>query len=82
MNTQTPDYQHVLDRVQAWPTTSRLTLVQDIIASIHFEQSAKPSSTKDTLSTALGLLAAPDKQPPTDEDIDQWLDEHRMEKYG
>ena len=27
-------------------------------------------------------LAAGDRPPPTDEEVKQWIDEHRMEKYG
>ena len=36
---------------------------------------------RKTLNKALGLLAT--NQPaPSDEEIEQWLDEYRMEKYG
>jgi hypothetical protein len=82
MNTITSDYQHVLERVQEWPTTSRLTLIQDIIETINREQMSALPEKRDTLSTALGLLASSDKQPPTDDEVARWLDEHRMEKYG
>lgn len=34
-----------------------------------------------TLDRALGLLAT-DQPAPTDEEVEQWLEEHRQEKYG
>jgi hypothetical protein len=82
MNTITSDYQQVLERVQEWPTTSRLTLIQDIIETINREQVSILRGEHDTLSTALGLLVSSDKKPPTDDEVARWLDEHRMEKYG
>lgn len=36
---------------------------------------------KPTLDRALGLLAT-DQPAPTDADVEQWLEEHRQEKYG
>ena len=34
-----------------------------------------------TLYQALGL-AATDRPPPNDEDVERWLEEERMKKYG
>ncbi len=36
---------------------------------------------KQTLSQALGLLAT-SAPPPSEEEVKQWLEEHRTEKYG
>jgi PHD/YefM family antitoxin component YafN of YafNO toxin-antitoxin module len=36
---------------------------------------------RNTLQKALGLLAT-SYSPPSDAEIEQWLDEHRTEKYG
>jgi len=46
------------------------------------EQAATPQRKRDTLTEAIGLLAQSDRPAPTDEEIDQMLDEHRMRKYG
>ena len=40
-----------------------------------------PLKMEPTLPKALGLLAS-DRPAPTDEQVQAWLDEHRMEKYG
>ncbi len=40
-----------------------------------------PHIKRNTLKDALGLLAT-DQPPPSDEEVQMWLDEHRMEKYG
>jgi uncharacterized protein (DUF433 family) len=40
-----------------------------------------PKQRRRTLDRALGLLAT-DGPAPTDDEIKQWLDDHRMEKYG
>ena len=46
----------------------------------HQESSTFPRK-RNTLQKALGMLAA--NQPaPSDADIEQWLHEHRTEKYG
>lgn len=78
MMNQSPTYQQVLEIVCQWPTTWRFTLVQDVLKTL--EPEARQHK-KQTLSQALGLLetSAP---PLTDEEIKQWLEEHRMEKYG
>jgi hypothetical protein len=34
-----------------------------------------------TLNRALGLLAT-NRPAPSDEEVEQWLEEHRQEKYG
>lgn len=51
--------------------------MQDVLKTL--EPEARPRK-KQTLSQALGLLetSAP---PPTDEEIKQWLEEHRAEKF-
>ncbi len=39
------------------------------------------STRQATLKYALGI-AATDRPPPTDEEVDRWLEEERMRKYG
>jgi hypothetical protein len=73
-------YDTVLEVVSGWPSEKRLSLVQDVLETLAPE-SRGPRSQRRTLERALGLL--PTGQPaPSDADVRQWLDEHRMEKYG
>jgi hypothetical protein len=74
------NYEGVLNIVRQWPILEQMALVQDVLKALtaRLEPARRPGG---TLSRALGLLAT-DQPPPTDEEIEQWLDEHRMEKYG
>jgi hypothetical protein len=73
-------YQGVLSVVQQWPAMQQIALIQDVLEKLasRIEPAKAP---RQTLSRALGLLAT-DEAAPTDEEVEQWLDEHRMEKYG
>jgi hypothetical protein len=73
-------YQTVLEIVRTWSPIKRYTLVQDVLRTLAPEETT-PQHKKKTLARALGLLAT-DQPPPSDAEIEQWLDEHRMEKYG
>ncbi len=73
-------YTQVLDTVRNWPSDLRLTLLQDLLQTLTVEvERAGPSG--PTWQQALGLLDT--GQPaPGDADVQQWLNEHRLEKYG
>lgn len=73
-------YEAVLQTIRQWPLERRLSLVQDVIRTMKSDME-QPRSKKDTLSSALGLLAT-DRPAPSDEEVQRWLDEHRLEKYG
>lgn len=73
-------YKTVLDIVSNWPPAIRFSLVQDILDTLA-PQAEIPRSKRNTLEKALGLLAT-EGPAPSDAEIQQWLDEHRMEKYG
>ncbi len=74
-----PNYDEVLKTVETWPADQRLTLVQDILKTLTLS-SPQSRPRHSTLKRALGLLeTAP---PPSDEQVQQWIDERRMEKYS
>ena len=83
MNQAAPtNYDNVLNIVRQWTMAERYALLQDVLKTLAPEsaESALPRVRERTLQRALGLLAT--EQPaPTDEEVQQWLDEHRMEKY-
>jgi hypothetical protein len=82
---QVDDYVEVLKTVQDWPFSQRIALVQDILRALVPElailEAVAPRTRRNTLQEALGLLST-DQSPPSDEEIQEWLDEHRLEKYG
>ncbi len=73
-------YETVLNTVRQWPMTRRFALVQDVLNTLASEVTP-PQPRHKTLHEALGLLAT-DRPAPSDAEIQQWLDERRMEKYG
>ena len=77
---ETISYETVLNTVRQWPLDRRFALVQDVLSTLA-PKVLPPQPRPKTLEKALGLLAT--SQPaPSDAEIKQWLDEHRMEKYG
>ena len=74
------NYENVLKTVRQWPAVQQMELVQDVLRTISARIDPPKKRTR-TLDQALGLLAT-DRPAPTDEEVKQWLDEHRMEKYG
>lgn len=76
------DYKAILAAINAWPLPYRLALMQEILRVMTPEMSpTQPSQSKHGFERARGLLAS-DQPPPSDEEVEQWLEEHRMEKYG
>jgi hypothetical protein len=84
-NVQVDDYVEVLKTVQDWPFSQRIALVQDILRALAPElavlEAVAPRPRHETLQEALGLLST-DQTPPSDEEIQGWLNEHRLEKYS
>ena len=74
------NYETVLKTVHQWPPDRRFALVRDVINTLAPEVApARPR--RKTLEKALGLLAT-GRPAPSDAEVQQWLDERRMEKYG
>ena len=72
------NYRTVIEIIRGWPPASRFSLVQDVLKTPAPEAEGSRSK-RNTSEKALGLLAT--NQPaPSDAEIQQWLDEHRMEK--
>lgn len=73
------NYETVLKAIHSWTPDKRLELAQDILKTLNTELRSHPR--RRTLPIALGMLAT-SKPAPTDEEVQQWLDERRLEKYG
>ena len=69
----------IVNQVQGWPPEDRVALAYQILRDLR-RQPLSPAP-RGTLNEARGSLGT-DRPPPTDEDVRQWLDEHRMGKYG
>ncbi|MBM79849.1 MAG: hypothetical protein CMJ78_04560 [Planctomycetaceae bacterium] len=73
------DYSEVLTTISNWTADTRRKLVRDVLMSL----SARESSSQEnrTADQFIGLGTG-SSTPPDDETIDQWIQEHRIEKYG
>jgi hypothetical protein len=76
--TESPSYQQVLEVVSQWSDVRRFTFVQDVLKTLEPESRTHQ---KKTLQQALGLLKTT-TSPPSDEEVEEWLEEHRIEKYS
>jgi hypothetical protein len=78
---------HVMNRVRTWPTTLRITLARKILESLDNAVTEAPAvaprpKTRGFSAAEVRSLLRTDRPPPDDETVKQWIDEHRMEKYG
>jgi hypothetical protein len=76
----TTEYDRVLKIIQNWPAARRLTLVQAVLKTLTPADVTERPPQARTLEQARGLLAT-NSPAPTDEEIAQWLDERRNERY-
>ncbi len=82
--TQTSNYKKVLRLIFEWPASERFTLVQEVLKTLAPTGSMPPRplhARRSTLAAARGLLAT-NRPAPSDLEVDQWLDDHRTEKYS
>jgi hypothetical protein len=78
------DVAHVLELVKTWPVDMRIALARRILETVEKSPlaSGKASGRRGKPVEALIGIGAGSGPAPTDEDVRQWLAEHRMEKYG
>jgi hypothetical protein len=91
------DRESILEAVRNWTAAEQIALVQQVLDDLrsNIVAGTVTSSASDTskgavkesprqrgsLRNLVGLLAT-DQPPPTDEEVERWLEEHRMDKYG
>ena len=74
------NYDATLKTIRQWTNAQRYALLQDVLKTLAPE-AEKPRVRERTLEPALRVVPLA-RLPPMDEEVAQWLDEHRMEKYG
>ena len=77
MVSQPDNFDSVLNEVTAWPPEHRATLAQVLIESLRRDVPRR----KPTIDQIIGI-ARGDGPTPSDEQVKQWIDEHRTRKYG
>ena len=71
----------VLRAIESWPVEDQVNLARTILERVSVSQSQHPKDTS-AISTwdALHGIASNGLEPPTDEQVAQWLDERKMKK--
>jgi len=75
-----PEYKQVLESVKHWKVEWRLALVRDILQGLSSER-RRTRRLGATWQKARGLLRT-ERPVPSDEEVRDWLEEHRLEKHG
>jgi hypothetical protein len=71
-------YEALLKAAGELAPDERIRLAREILGTAH-PQDARPR--RATLSQAVGLIRG-DGVPPSDDEVQRWLEEGRLEKYG
>ena len=85
MNTaETFEIAEVVQRVQSWPAPMRIALAREILVTLDRPYSPAPSSKlpRGPSAAEVAALLKTDKPAPDDATVKEWIDEHRLEKYG
>jgi hypothetical protein len=87
MSAPTLDHDTILRAIRQWPKDAQLELAREILREAEDERQRQPPNTAqssprgDSLQQLIGILAT-DQPAPSDEEIERWREERRMEKYG
>lgn len=74
-----PEINSILKQVEDWPPEDRQALATELLQR---GAGPVPLPPRDTLSLAKAVAASMTRPPPTDDEVERWVLEHRMAKYG
>lgn len=72
------EYQSVWEKVQSWPPDMRLTLAESVLGSLRGDVTRQGS--RGLPAAMVRGIAATGQPPPTDEQVEGWLEDRRMRK--
>ncbi|HXT34152.1 MAG TPA: hypothetical protein VN837_01130 [Chloroflexota bacterium] len=78
MTTPTSDRDTIARVIGTWPIEDQVTLARQILQRATAEDAVSPRPGWREMAG----IASSGRIPPSDEQVAQWLDEHRQEKYG
>ncbi len=78
-----PEYERLLETVSKWPAEWKVAFVRDVLSTLAPASREKPPmyGGEPIWKKARGFLKT-DRPAPSDDEIENWLHEHKMEKYG
>jgi hypothetical protein len=71
----------LVERVHSWPAAMRIALARQILESLEGSQPMRKLPRGPSAAEVAAVLRT-DKLAPDDVTVKEWIDEHRMEKYG
>jgi hypothetical protein len=74
----------IVRRVQSWPAPLRVALARRILETLESPPVEQPQAAlpRGPSAAEVAAMFKTDKPAPDDATVKQWIDEHRMEKYG
>jgi len=83
--TEVQELTQVWEQVKNWPARLQIPLARRILDTVDAVESApapEPPAKRGRPVAELIGLGAGSGPPPSDEQVRQWIEEHRTEKYG
>jgi hypothetical protein len=74
----------VLSRIRSWPAATRVALARRILETLESPpvEQPPPPLPRGPSAAEIAAMFKTEKPAPDDATVKQWIDEHRMEKYG
>jgi len=82
MATTTSERETILKAIEAWPPEDQMALAHMIFRHAAMRTTHGTATPQNPSWRQMAGLASNEQAPPSDEEVAQWLDEHRSEKYG
>ena len=81
---ETKEIADLVQCVQSWPPSLRIALARRILETLESPSPPEPPPTlpRGPSAAEIAAMLKTDKPAPDDATVKQWIDEHRMEKYG
>jgi len=81
---ETSDITAVVQRVQSWPVRMRIALARRILETVEDPAAPElpPARPRGYSAEEVRAMLRIDKPAPDDATVKQWIEEHRLEKYG
>jgi hypothetical protein len=81
-DTETIEIAELVQRVQSWPAPMRIVLARQILETLEGPPASTKKLPRGPLAAEVAAMFKTDKPAPEDRAVKQWIDEHRIEKYG
>lgn len=81
---ETKEIADLIQRIQGWPPQLRIALARRILETLESSspQEPPPRLPRGPSAAEVAAMFKTDRPAPDDATVKQWIDEHRMEKYG